>query len=1538
MKVLLQNNDKTLKLTVVQALTTLISKGQARYPIDRQDVFAKMSSIASKWSSRKLNLAVLKLMGVLGAVDQERNMSMSVSSTDEISMNHQHFYVKVTCKALLQILKDESLNASHFNATKVLVAIFEERDEVCFDAFVKFMPMFISEIRTTRNGKLLHLLQQLCLLAPAKWLTTFSDALISLIYELWRSDILSDVLGVIPALASVLLDRFAPFLPQSISLLIDCVFSNRSCNSQICHKALISILALRWISQDYMFLIVPELTGCAVYPTTLREVRIDALQTLRVLIQSCNLENHAGPIVRCVGHCLGLNDADIRQQALQVLYSLQVALGSGFAVHQEFVRDFMVSLNIPMQTYREIESRQPPLSYSMFEAIDTTDPSATVMKVSRSRDSFTKASSVPLSEVIAFDQEDAHCTRKEWFKHFTISVIVRSPAMCIAQASILSKDVPQLVDMLLHAAFLSCWEAESPEGKQKVVNVLTAALESEYLTATAKCVIVALMEFMDRAESPVGISSELLYYSCRDTGNHAKAFYFANRWYQETVSSESKDAMISMAASMGLRRTAVGLAKVFADGPVPPIWCEELGDWSKALDGYSGDTPADIDGKLRCLCKLMQWEKILTFAPYFDSMPEIRTEIATAMIKAYFYKGDIQSMRPWLQYAEKEDSNSCIITAMVMDRIGDREGALREIESTFDVLAKRAQTVFKHDKASLYPAILDAMRLTELQELMESTNDERVWSERLKYVRKSFEVYFLIFSVRFRYHRTNEQEIKLLQRAVKTRNPELYDAILERLFPNGDYSDQVKCINAEEKWERGLHKEALDDIMSIDLPTDNPKLASRISFLRGQWIIRSAAHSEVTEGIRRSLHYLVHATQLNAENYKAWHRWAWASATLFMSDKTQSDAAINAITGFIECVKLRNNNCFSDLIQMVSIFVAADLDRDSFDNVARCISSLGDSFLLKVAPQLFAQLSTNHGEISRFVTNLIKGLLPAHFHSLLYPILLLAQDDSEKESEANIASDLLVWFENFNSDAVHQAQVVRNGLLKCSTSTLEHWIETMSKLSQLCVKRDFKAMTTTIQAATKCQEPRNLEATAFYEEHNRNIQAILTLLRQLQQFYSQKVFSSMIASMKSFAEELKQELRDFTVIKLGAFAPELDQLKDSVLAVPGTYSNDSDIVTISYFSPILDVISSKQHPRLVVIIGSDGKQHTSLLKGNEDLRLDQHVMQFFDLVNMHINNGFPRDMRSLKLHVYSITPLSKMSGLIQFLDNTETLYKMISGFRRNRGIKLDGEIAAGEQLFIRDIDTLRPIQSMEVLNHVSATTPDTHLREVIWMRSASSGTWISRTVRFAQTTAIASIVGYILGLGDRHPSNIMMHKLSGDVIHIDFGDCFEIGQQRIKFPEAVPFRLTRMIRAAFGPANIEGEFRTTCETTMKLIRAHRESIMTVLDIFMQVPVEGTEAQEPHMVRSQPANANTQKTKSSPTMFSPVPHQSLPSDGEPVRLNIKSALARIADKITGHDFGTDAPLSPEEQVTRLIDNAKDAYNLSYMCRSGSTHVM
>jgi FKBP12-rapamycin complex-associated protein len=41
---------------------------------------------------------------------------------------------------------------------------------------------------------------------------------------------------------------------------------------------------------------------------------------------------------------------------------------------------------------------------------------------------------------------------------------------------------------------------------------------------------------------------------------------------------------------------------------------------------------------------------------------------------------------------------------------------------------------------------------------------------------------------------------------------------------------------------------------------------------------------------------------------------------------------------------------------------------------------------------------------------------------------------------------------------------------------------------------------------------------------------------------------------------------------------------------------------IGTFNPVLRVIESKQHPRRLIILGSDGVEYGFLLKGHEDIR------------------------------------------------------------------------------------------------------------------------------------------------------------------------------------------------------------------------------------------------------------------------------------------------------------------------------------------------
>ena len=43
-----------------------------------------------------------------------------------------------------------------------------------------------------------------------------------------------------------------------------------------------------------------------------------------------------------------------------------------------------------------------------------------------------------------------------------------------------------------------------------------------------------------------------------------------------------------------------------------------------------------------------------------------------------------------------------------------------------------------------------------------------------------------------------------------------------------------------------------------------------------------------------------------------------------------------------------------------------------------------------------------------------------------------------------------------------------------------------------------------------------------------------------------------------------------------------------------------------------------------------------------------------------------------------------------------------------------------------------------------------HLARILWLQSANADIWFEKRTNFIRSLALMSIVGYILGLGDRH--------------------------------------------------------------------------------------------------------------------------------------------------------------------------------------------
>ena len=89
-----------------------------------------------------------------------------------------------------------------------------------------------------------------------------------------------------------------------------------------------------------------------------------------------------------------------------------------------------------------------------------------------------------------------------------------------------------------------------------------------------------------------------------------------------------------------------------------------------------------------------------------------------------------------------------------------------------------------------------------------------------------------------------------------------------------------------------------------------------------------------------------------------------------------------------------------------------------------------------------------------------------------------------------------------------------------------------------------------------------------------------------------------------------------------------------------------------------------------------------------------------------------------------------------------------------------------------DYDLLTVMQKVEVFETALERTTEggNDLYKVLWMKSSNSEEWLERRTKYIRSLAVMSMVGYILGLGDRHPSNLMLDQTSDRVLHIDFGE------------------------------------------------------------------------------------------------------------------------------------------------------------------------
>ncbi|GAA5876129.1 hypothetical protein JCM3774_003506 [Rhodotorula dairenensis] len=343
--------------------------------------------------------------------------------------------------------------------------------------------------------------------------------------------------------------------------------------------------------------------------------------------------------------------------------------------------------------------------------------------------------------------------------------------------------------------------------------------------------------------------------------------------------------------------------------------------------------------------------------------------------------------------------------------------------------------------------------------------------------------------------------------------------------------------------------------------------------------------------------------------------------------------------------------------------------------------------------------------------------------------------------------------------------------------------------------------------------------------------------------------------------------------------------------------------TIVKYDDYFETAGGIHLPKIVVCRGSDGVGYKQLFKGDDDIRQDAVMEQAFDLVNSLLAKDEGGRRRKLRIRTYKVVPLQNRNGLLEFVRDTVPLGTILGSLydklAPNTPRKARDSLRQIEQRYKSSYDRQVPLKD-ETFRKILTETPPL-FRHHFWLKHKVPALWFEMRLNYSRSVATTSIIGHVVGLGDRHVSNILMDEARGELVHIDLGIAFDQGK-RLPIPEMVPFRLTQNLVDGFGMTGVDGVFRRCCEETLRVLRERSSVIMTILEVFKHDPLQ-----------SWAVSAEMAKRIQGSSDADAEALDELPDDAD-------RALGIIRAKL-------DDRLSVEYTVNRLIQEATDVTHLA-----------
>ncbi|KAG5354566.1 Serine/threonine-protein kinase TEL1 [Yarrowia sp. B02] len=275
----------------------------------------------------------------------------------------------------------------------------------------------------------------------------------------------------------------------------------------------------------------------------------------------------------------------------------------------------------------------------------------------------------------------------------------------------------------------------------------------------------------------------------------------------------------------------------------------------------------------------------------------------------------------------------------------------------------------------------------------------------------------------------------------------------------------------------------------------------------------------------------------------------------------------------------------------------------------------------------------------------------------------------------------------------------------------------------------------------------------------------------------------------------------------------------------------SDVPTMTKVLAQVTKAGGISHPKIMDFQLSNGSVSKALLKGGkDDMRQDAIMEQVFTRVNQYFLGDPETRKRGLSIRTYNVVPMGPRAGMIEFVAHTESLQAALVPLHEED--ELDYLSGRSRMSAVAKESVGRRI---EVLEEIYSLIHPVMSRYFFEKFRSSAQSWFRARTNYVRSAAASSMLGYILGIGDRHCNNIMIDYKTGQLVHIDLGISFDQGKN-LTVPEKVPFRLTRDMVDAMGSVGVDGPFRRCCELSLELFRQQHENILSILNVLTYDPL------------------------------------------------------------------------------------------------------